>query len=107
MLQQPQLLPGLLHHVYFCTKQGWADGNTEAELRRISAFPLIIKLKIPRIGLLMQWCDLHNTEEVSSSSPYRNSAHTACLPDFSNTYQGKRHAHDYWHEYEVKGGDLQ
>ena len=21
--------------------------------------------------------------------------------------QGKRHTHDYWHEYEVKGGDLQ
>lgn len=26
---------------------------------------------------------------------------------FSATYQGERHTHDYWHKYEVEGGDLQ
>lgn len=38
-----------------------------------------------------------------------NQAH-AMMPHVSahiDGEQGKRHTHDYWHEYEVKGGDLQ
>lgn len=48
-----------------------------------------------------------HTAQKSSPSPFRNCMCKDHVVDISNTYQGKRHTHDYWHEYEVKGGDLQ